>query len=114
MYIKHQRNIFRRTAIKELIGMTILKVDRDLVVVAKKKNVTFMPTWMLMNIYSKLIQVKIQDFYEKLDNLLIQIFNPMMVQMMTTMKLKCFVVKKSVFQILLAVHRMANHKMIMI
>ena len=47
--------------------MTILKVDRDLVVVAKKKNVTFMPTWMLMSIYSKLIQVKIHDFNEKLD-----------------------------------------------
>ena len=67
MYMKHQRNIFRRIAIKELIGMTILKVDRDLVVVAKKKNVTFMPTWMLMSIYSKLIQVKIHDFNEKLD-----------------------------------------------
>lgn len=61
------KDLFRRTVIKELIGMTIRKADQDRVVEAKTRSVIFMPIWMLMNIYSKLTQVKIRNFNEKLD-----------------------------------------------
>ena len=61
------KDLFRRTVIKELIGMTIRKADQDRVVEAKTRSVIFMPIWMLMNIYSKLTQVKISNFNEKLD-----------------------------------------------
>ena len=61
------KNLFRRTVTKELIGMTIRKADPDRVVEAKTRSVIFMLTWMLMNIYSKLIQVKIRNLNEKLD-----------------------------------------------
>ena len=61
------KDLFRRTVIKELIGMTIRKADPGRVVEVKTRSVIFMPIWMLMNIYSKLTQVKIRNFNEKLD-----------------------------------------------